>query len=266
MPTLPFAVIPTPLGTIATGNEVAGHPAEHLGEFKAPGMTWKSSGASSLYVRGDFGSAMPVDFVSVMSANAIPATTIRVRLGDSQAEVDGTAGYDSGAVAFISPSITRADGLYHSHLELPSVQTKRWWRIDIGSHTGDFEASMLVIGQKLTPANYYAPGWARGVEDMGGIDIGRWGVADEQDGLIWRSLTFRLGWLSEADFETKFGPMMEALGKRGVALWCFDPTSGVYRQRKTYFGFIRSALVATHSRDTPAGIRYDQEYDILSMF
>ncbi|MEA3044592.1 MAG: hypothetical protein QOH47_2430 [Sphingomonadales bacterium] len=263
---LPFAVIPTPLGTVTSGNELAAKPASFLGQFKAPGLTWKSSGSSSLWVRGNFGSAKPVDFVSVMQANAIAATTIRVRLGDTQAEVDGTADYDSGVLPFISPSITRTDGLYHSHLELPSVQTKQWWRIDIASHTGDFEASMLVMGQKLTPANWYNPGWARGTEDLGAIDFTRWGIADEQDGLIWRTLSFRLGWLSEADYETKFGPMEEALGKRGVVLWCFDPTSGVYRQRKTYFGRMRNALVATHARDTPAGIRYDKEFEILSMF
>lgn len=262
----PFAVIPLDLGTVSTGNERAEKPAAHLGEFKAPGMVWGSSGASNVWVRGNFGTAKPIDFVSVMSANAIPATTIRVRLGDTQAEVDGTADYDSGVLPFISPSITRTDGLYHSHLEIGSVQTEQWWRVDIGSHTGDFEASMLVMGQKLTPANYYSPGWARGVEDLGTIDFGRWGVVDEQDGLIWRTLNFRLGWLSEADYETKFGPLEELLGKRGVALWCFDPTSSIYRQRKTYIGWLRNALVATHARDTPAGIRYDKEFDILSMF
>lgn len=266
MPTLPFAVIPTPLGTVTTGNEIAAKPAIHLGEFKAPGMTWKSNGTSNLWVRGNFGSAKPVNFVSVMSANALSGTTIRVRLGDSQAEVDGTADYDSTALPFISPSITREDGLYHSHLEIGSLQTEQWWRIDIAGHTGDFEASMLVMGEKKTPTTWYSPGWQRGIQDLGDIDFGRYGVPDEQEGLIWRTLLFSFGWMSESDLETKFQPLIEKLGKRGVALWCFDPTSSTYRQAKTYFGWLKNSPAATHSRDTPSGIRYVQEFEILSMF
>jgi len=263
---LPFCVVPTPLGTVTTGNELAEKPAAHLGEFKASGLAWGSSGNSNLWVRGNFGSAKPINFVSVMAANAQSGTSIRVRLGDTQAEVDGTADYDSGLLPFISPPITRDDGLYHSHLELPSLQTEQWWRIDIGSHSGDFEASMLIMGQKLTPANFYEPGWERGVEDLGDLEISPYGVASEQPGLIFRTLSMRFGWMSEADYETMFRPLIEALGKRGVAYWCFDPASSTYRQAKSYLGWLRNALVATHSRNTPSGVRYQQQFDLLSMF
>lgn len=265
MPALPFAVIPTELGAVTSGNETAAAPASHLGEFKDMGMVWRSSGSSSLWARGDFGSAKSVDFMALLSANAQPGTTIRLRLGASQAAVDGTAGYDSGALPFIDPAISRDDGLYHSHLEIGSVQTFRWWRIDIGGHTGDFEAAVLVLGEKRQPANYYNPGWSFGIEDLGDIDFSRWGVVEEQPGLVFRTLNFRLGWLAEEDYETKFRPLVERLGKRGVALWCFDPTPSPYRQAKTYFGWMRNAVAATHSANTPSGIRYDQEYDILSM-
>lgn len=266
MTTLPFAVIPTPLGTVTTGNERTEKPAVNLGEFKASGLTWGSTGNTNLWVRGNFGSAKPVNFATVMAANAQSGTTIRLRLGDTQAEVDGTADYDSGVVAFINPAITRSDGLYHSHLELPSLFTKQWWRIDIGSHTGDFEASMLVLGQKLTPANWYEPGWERGIQDMAKIDWSSYGIASEEPGVVWRTLALRFGWMSESDLETLFGPLAESVGNRGVSYWCFDPTSSVYRQRKSYLGWLRNSIVATHSRDTPSGIRYQQQYDLLSMF
>lgn len=266
MASLPFAVIPLSLGTITTGNQRTEKPAAHLGAFSAPGLTWSSNGNSNLWVRCDRGVAEDIDFVGVLAANAQSGTTIRVRLGDNQTEVDGTADYDSTALTFISPARTRADGLYHSHLELPSVQTKRWLRIDIGDHTGDFEAAALVIGKKITPATFYSPGWQRGFEDLGEIEETRFGVADEQAGVIYRTLLMRFGWLSESDYETKFAPLQAALGQRGRALWCFDPASTVYRQDKTYFGRIKSALTGVHSRNTPDGPRYEQEFDILSMF
>lgn len=265
MPSLPFCVVPTALGTIAAGHEVAGKPASHLGEFDTIGMVWLSAPGSGLHwARGDFGSAKPVDFMSVIAAAVAPSTTIRLRLGTSQAEVDGTAPYDSGALTFINPAIARDDGLYHSHLEIASVQSYRWWRIDI-VHGGNFQASTLVLGQRVRAATWYSPGFGFGVEDLGDIDVGRFGVADVTDGRIFRSLEMRLGWLSEADFETKFRPLVEKLGKRTPAFWCFDPTANTYRQARTYLGWIRNKPIATHVANTADGPRFQKDFEILSM-
>lgn len=260
----PFAVIPHALGTVTTGNERASRPAAHLGEFKHIGMVWQSNGNSNLWVRGNFGSAKPVDFVSLLSTNAQSGTTIRVRLGTSQAAVDGTASYDSGAVTLINPAITREDGLYHSHLELPSLQTRQWWRIDIGSHSGDFAAAKLVLGQKQQPATFYNrdDGFGFGIEDRGDIEVGRYGVTDETPGFIMRRLRMRFSWLSQSDFETKFRPLIEKLGKRGVAYWCFDPEATAWRQAKSYFGWLQDPDFATGG---VAPGSYAQEFDILSM-
>lgn len=232
----PNFVIPLDLGTIATGNETAGYPAANLNRMKAIGLTWKSTGNTNLWVRGQFSAARAIDFCSIVAANALPGTTIRLRLGSSQAAVDGTAAYDSGAVAFINPSITREDGLYHSHLELPSVQTYQWWRIDIGGHTGDFQAAMLVLGQKVTPTKFYNLDFEYGVTDLGEMNWGRFAVPDETPGAIMRTATFTLGWVSETEFETSFRPMMEKLGGRGIVHIAFDPTANIYRQAKTYMG------------------------------
>lgn len=263
MAQLPFAVIPLSLGTLACGNERASNPALHLGEFKAMGMTWRSTGNGNLWVRGDMGAAQAIDFVSILSANALPGTTIRIRLGDTQASVDGAGSYDSGALPFVSPAITRDDGLYHSHIELPSAQTRRWWRIDIGGHTGDFEAAKLIIGKKVTPSRYYSAGFEFGVEDLGEISLNRWGVPDEAAGLIFRSFRFKLGWIPEDEYETLWRRLTEKLGTRGVALWCFDPTPNAYRQSRTYFGWLRDAPYATGGVAKPG--TYEHEFSIRSM-
>lgn len=260
----PFGVIPLGLGTVAAGNEITGKPAVNLGEMDAIGMTWRSSGNSNIWVRGDLGAAQDIDFVSLIHANAQSGTTIRVRLGDTQDEVDGTADYDSTALPLISPAITRRDGLYSSHLELPSVQTKRWWRIDIGGHTGDFEAAKLVIGKKAQAQSYYSPGFQFGAEDLGTFAMTPWGVPDIQDGLIFRSLRFQLEWETEAQFEAVWRPFIEdpRVGRRGVVFWCHDPEAGPYRQAKSYLGWLRENPYAAIGRT--AG-RVAQEYAILSM-
>jgi hypothetical protein len=261
MPSLPFAVVPVPLGTITTGNETAAKPAIHLGEFKHIGMTWRSSDGTNLWVRGNLGSAQPIDFMSLVGASANSGTTIRLRLGDTQAAVDGTASYDSGAVTLINPLIARDDGLYGSHLELPSLQTRQWWRIDI-SHGAAFEAAALILGKRITPSTFYDPSFEYGVEDRGSIEISRYGVPEESAGIIMRALKFKLGWLSETDFETKFRPLDEKLGRRGIAFWCFDPAANSYRQARTYLGWLKDPPYATGGVNNT---RYSKDYSILSV-
>lgn len=267
MPALPFVVVPTPLGTLTTSSAHAANPVTHLNEFDSIGMTWKATSDDAQFVRGDFGSAKPVDFLSVVAASVNPAASVmRLRLGASQAAVDGAASYDSGLVLMVQPAITRADGLYVAHLELPAIQTYRWWRLDFAGLLGvQLEASAIVLGQKLVPATWYSAGYEYGVEDMGEIDIGRYGIPEETPGRIMRTLAFQLGWLSETDFETKFRPLAETLGKRRVAFWCFDPTANAYRQNRTYFGWLRPPPVARHTATTPDGPRFLKDFEILSM-
>lgn len=258
----PIFIRPLDLGSMTCGNARSGHGVPHLNRHKAPGLTWKTEGNSNLWARGDLGSTKAIDFCSLISANALAGTQIRLRLGTSQAEVDGgSAPYDSGAVDFISPSITREDGLYHSHLELSAVENARWWRIDITGHTGDFEAMNLVLGEKIEPSRYYDLDFEYGGIDLGDLDITRWGVFDETAGQIWRSVEFTLNWQTEAEYETKFRPLAEAVGRRGVVYVCFDPEATTYRQSRTYMG-VFDKIPYARGRRKPRTL--GQEFKILS--
>lgn len=258
----PLFVIPHSLGTMATGNAQAANPVTHLNRLKSMGLTWKSSGPSSVWARGDFGAAKAINFCSLVSANATGSTTIRLRLGDSQAEVDGTADYDSTPLTFISPSISRTDGLYHSHLELPTTYTKRWWRIDIGSHSGDFEAGGLVLGQSFSPTRFYNRDFQYGVEDLGSLEFTRWAVPNEEPGAKLRTLEFTLDWETEAEMEASFRPMAETIGTTGTIYCCFDPEVSEYRQARTYMGRLTKPLVA---RGRPKPRTFGQDFVIQSV-
>lgn len=244
----PLFVVPLPLGTVTSGNEVAGKPASHLGRHKAIGLKWQSSGATNVWARGDMGTAQDIDFCAVLSANALPATTFRLRLGDDQTEVDGTADYDSGAQTFISPSITRKDGLYNSFWELPATQTKRWWRLDIGSHTGDFSGSMLILGKKVQPTKFYDFDFEFGIDDTGKVAVGAQRVWDETPGVILRTVDMALNWLTETEFEQDFRPMIEAVGTTQPVYLCFGPENSEYRQNRTYYGIFSKAPYARGKR------------------
>lgn len=260
---LPFFVVPHTLGAMATGNALSSNPVTHLGEHMYAGMTWKSSGASGVWARWNFGSALPVNYAGLLAANATASTTARLRLGDNQTEVDGTADYDSSAQAIRNPSGTPADinGLYHWHWELPSLQTKQWGRLDIGSHSGDFEASMLVLGEKITVSRYYETPYERGYEDLGAMSLNRFGVPDVTDGVNLRVIQFTLGWMTEDEIETKILPMIGSRGRRKPLLLCFDPEESTYRQGRTYFGFMREGL-------RPRKVRFNQfesQFEFLSI-
>lgn len=234
----PFAVLPLTLTGIATGNAKANRLATHLGQFQNAGMRWESNGNSNLWVRGQFNASSPVNFMSLMACNAQAGTTIRLRLGTSQAQVDGTAPYDSGALTLISPARTRTDGLYHSHLELPSVTNATWWRIDIGNHSGDFSASALVMGSKRTPARFYNRDREIGFEDLGSLDIARNGVIAETPGKVIRTLSFRLQWVSTAEYFDTWAPLFATKGKRQPVFIAFDPEPTVRRQDLSFLGFL----------------------------
>lgn len=262
MPALPFMLTPHPLPSIATGNERVEKPALHLAQFKHIGMTWRTDGDNSIWVRGDFGQFRPVDFVALLQANVDSNASIRVRLGSSQGQVDGSfALYDSGYRPFVDPAITREDGLYHSHLELPSPVSARWWRVDISDHSGDFEAAKLIIGQKITAARYYDKNFEFGVQDLGELEYGRMGVPEEDEGLIFRTLNFKLPWVVGTEFENGWRPLIERVGRRKPVFICFDPQATAFRQAKTYFGTFRDTPFAT------GGVKpgtYAMEYSLLS--
>lgn len=244
----PLFVAPLDLGTIATGNARTGYPATNLGRLTAAGLVWKSNGNSNLWVRGDMGAVQDIDFCAVLSANALATTTIRLRLGDTQGEVDGTADYDSGAVDFISPAITSANGLYHSHLELPSVQTKRWWRLDFGGHSGDLQAALVVLGRSNRMTRFPDRGHEGGIADTGDTSITRHGVWDAKPGAILRTKNFTLSWVSAAEWENGLRPLIEAAGTSHPVYCCFDPAADTLRQGRTYYGRLSKAPFARAQR------------------
>ncbi len=262
MVTQPIFVKPLDLGTITTGNAATGYPAANVNRHKALGLKWQSSGATNLWLRGDMGAVQDIDFCAVLSATALASTTFRLRLGDNQTEVDGTADYDSGAQTFIDPAITREDGLYHSFWRLPSTQTKRWWRLDFGSHSGDLSAAFVVLGKAIQPSRYYSDGFENGVEDLGEPSFTRLGVWDEKPGLIMRTKTFSLNWITRDEWEGEIGPMVEALGSSGPVYCCFDATEDVYRQRRTYFGRFQKSPYARAMRMPNT---FGAEFQILSL-
>lgn len=260
MAQLPFAVVPHTLLDITAGSAQPGRPGSHVGELAYPGMIWQSvPEQGGEYLRGRFIGPRGVDFIALLGTNAKPGTVIRYML--STTPIGVTANTYDVSETLISPARTEASGVYHSHHQLAPVVAS-YWGIDISNHTGGFQAAGLVIGQRSSPATYYDPTWERGVEDLGSLELTRWGVPEITPGRIARKLSLRFGWLSEQDQEQKFATLAALLGKRGLSYWCFDPEPTVYRQAKTYMGWFRSP---PYARAGAMPGRHESGFELLSL-
>lgn len=243
----PIFCRPVPLGSIATGNERAEAPAAHLGLYGSPGLVWRTNGSSNAWARGQMPALTAINMASVVAANAQAGTTIRLRLGTSQAQVDGgSAPYDSGVVTFISPAETVEGGRYHSYQRFTSVDAT-WWRLDISGHTGDFEAMGLILGTAAQTTRFYDRGWELSPIDLGDFDLSRFGVAMETDGIVMRAVSFKLSWVSEAEFKASFENIMRATKREPIWL-LFNPEAISGRQSQFYFGRFGQAPFAQNSR------------------
>lgn len=259
----PFFVRPLDLGTVFDSNPdpYPGHLGKHVNRPEQIGLTWKTDDSDSGRHRlsGDLGQETEIDFCAVLSANAQAGTTIRVFLTNDPTYT--TPIYDV-VEPFIDPSIVRSDGVYNSHHQLPSSVTARYWWIEIDNHTGDFEASAIVLGKKITPSRFYNFDFEMGVEDLGSVEVGRFGVVDEVPGQILRTLAFTLGWQTRDEFEESFRPMMEELGTRGIVYFCMRPDATTLRQANTYMGFMRKP---GHARGIRKPETLTQEFELLSL-
>ena len=71
-----------------------------------------------------------------------------------------------------------------------------------------------------------------------------------------------LNWHDEAEWETKFRPMIERVGLTSPLYLCFDPSATAYRQNRTYFGKFQKAPTATGRRKPNT---WGGEYQMLSI-
>lgn len=256
----PIFVVPLELGAIASGNEGAGTPAKHLNRRNSVGLVWRTTSGANAWARGQFTEPQLIDFCALLATNAATGTKVRLRLGATQAEVDGTAPYDSGPQSIMLPD--QIAGPANSHLELDEPQQATWWRIDVMGHTGPFQAAILVLGEKIEPSHFYNFDPEFSVQDLGTLQLSRWGVFDEAPGRVLQTVDFTLGWQSEDAFETKWRPAMKQLGERGVIYCCFDPAPNVYRNGRTFLGPMRKAPAAKGTRKPKT---YTQDFSLLSI-
>lgn len=243
----PLFVRPYEGMAITAQNAATGFPASHLGVLRHSGLIWRSVTATP-FITIDLGESRAIDFVGLLATNANPTTALRVRIGDTQAEVNAAGDHDSGAQIIRSPSVSLESGQYHSFYKLDSAITKRWVRIDISGHSGPFEASHLVIGESKTPEYFPSPDFEFGADDQTGFEIVAGGIASGADDLPNRTLRINFPWMTESDYETYFRHLVERHGVNRPFYLCQDPAETAFRMSRTYFGYFPTPPVTSATR------------------
>ncbi len=84
-----------------------------------------------------------------------------------------------------------------------------------------------------------------------------------------RTLEFKLGWVSEAEFEAVWRPIDEATGKTSPMLWCFDSDfTSAYWQARTYFGWADdnpSQTVKGFVQTAGGNNRFEKQFKLTSV-
>lgn len=265
----PLAIPPTGLSTL---NERANAPASNLLDLTRIGLVWRTNGNGAPTIYVDFGTARSFNFIALLNTNAGPGYQIRYRAGATQAEVDGTATYDSGFAPVVSVYPDRPDEsafdlnpapqYVHSHHDIPTLVSARWLRIDLGFPPGDFQAANLIIGEKMQTEFCYQPGFEHGIEDLGSISFNRWGTPSIAEGAIMRLIRLRFPWMSEAEFESDWRHLYERHGKTKPFYLCFDPLAGAWRNALTYFGWFSAPPAPTGGK---IATKFEYEIAMTSM-
>jgi hypothetical protein len=257
---IPFFVLPLAFTINAVGNQATTNPATNLAEFLYAGMTWKTTSAASCYVIVDLGAVQPIDFVGLLQTNAGSADTWIVTADATLSGITGTPSYSSGSLPIISPTVTGRSG-YNSHLELSSRISVRYIKVSMTIAGAYLETPFLVIGKKVAPARYYEPEWESGPDDQSIFAISRQGVPDIAPGRMLRRAAFTLSWMTEDEMESQIYPLLLAAGKTNPVFCCFDPAATIYRQNRTFFGW----LTDTSKPKRKAFNRFEKSFEVQSL-
>lgn len=137
---------------ITASSEDANFPVANLLKPQG-GIFWKTLVDSGVFFRVNIGTGQSVDMVSLLYTNFTSAATWRVRLGDSQAEVDGgAADIDSGTItAWAQTDMSKWD-FAHSIFRAGSASTNSWLRVDLNDAANP--DGFLTVGRLMAGASY----------------------------------------------------------------------------------------------------------------
>ena len=225
-----FIVVPRSFTVLA--NSASTTPTTYL-QNDEPGLVWRTTGASSNYVTVQL-AAGSLNVISLAGTNLVAGDTIRIRLGNSQASVEGSSAPVDRTATIAAGTPQNGTSFVIDKLSSPVTYT--FARIDFTSVAGSYvEVSRLILGSAI-------------VTD--GIDVNAEFTFDNQtvnrldpyhSKPTWK---ISLSGFKDAQFWNEWGDTLRSISKKIGFLFVPDLTSS-YVQQQTIFGYVTAIPKAT---------------------
>lgn len=194
---------------------------------------WRSSNVlTSVYIRADLGSALPIETVGLFGTNLSASATWRIKLGTT---AGGTEVYDSGTVSALPLGASQpkqAIGV------LSQVYTARHVEVllnDSGNANGFIEAGILWIGDGWRPDINISYGWSQGYADESQTSRSRGGQTFVDVRSKYRFQEFALEFMTEAQVHTVMFDIDRTAGV-GKNIFFVPAPEGAYLQAQALLG------------------------------
>ena len=196
-----------------------------------PGMVWRSSGLSGVYVVFKTENK-PIDTIALINSNLRATDTIRIRMGTSVADVNGVPAFDHTYSAWqgIAPM-----GKAISFVLLDEPVTQQYIRIDFtspGNPDGYIECCRLVVGTRVENVGIDI-GHEEVFEDTSGIDD-QFGAVTIDSYAIRQQHKITISNVKEADYYQNWQPFLHSVGMSKWFLYV-EEVGGAYEQNKTFY-------------------------------
>jgi len=197
---------------------------------------------SNLWVEIDLGSAQSINLIAGLYVSGTSALTWRVRGAASEADLTGSPGYDSTALAFGNgeAGLPHRKGYLHDWIWLgASPQTWRWWRIDFADAANPdnrLVVGKIVLDSAFQPSRNRAYGDTIGLVDPSVKPRTVTGRIDPLARPSYMAGDFSLSFGSEADLLGTAFTIDEKVGITGQVLYLRNPDATSRRQQQAIYG------------------------------
>ena len=200
-----------------------------------PGLVYRCNTTGAMSVEVDLGSAKAVGAIAWLGC-PLYAGTSRFRGATSQANLTAAPGYDSGSIANIAFSTNRTATLTKC-LNVPSsLQTFRYWRIDLAPTGQKAEAWRFLVCGAMQPVENIQIGAEFSVDDRSIRRYARSGRRIIDPANILPAFQGEWPGITRSEYEAQWRPFMIRGGATKPALFILDSADTTWGEDAIIYG------------------------------
>lgn len=270
-------ILATPIlsdaAVLTTSTAPATLPAANLQKMKI-GQLWRSLDASAAFVVADLGTAKAINLIALLGHSGSSRSYARIRAAATEADLTAAPAYDSGDMPFRSHQAgfdaTWASGVTDEEegaLETnhfmkwfgQSVQTYRWWRVDIVDPNSVYlDVGRLYISKAWQPETNYNYGASEGRIDPSRQGRTAGGQVQSVERPSYRFTEFTLSYASKDEMYKSAFDIERLRGTTRDVLLIPDPEDTAHLQRRILYGTMKGLQPIINSNFSI----YDKSYRI----